>query len=457
MRTHINFLIILWILPASQCLAQRETYGHTTYTPPRGWIKTPNQGWMGYHLEDKAKNAFCQMRVYEGFAQEGNPQVNFAHFWRQIVAEPYQVGAKPETQTEAKDGWSIITGSSQVTYEGYPYAALLMVVTGYGVTVPYFFLYDNERFVADIGRFADGLEIKKLAPAGQSGNQPQNAPSQAQNLPSKGVGGAVIKGISKPTTNFDDGWVANAQADFVLAKKGNVELRVYYPDKVLNEARPNTVTEAQHYLQAYLNPTYQVETANKWSGVEYPPIDYISGTATHRQTGGQVHYAICAPGGFGGAIVAVAPDQNSLQRVFPATHPRALERMVGYNKFAIAAQDLVGTWVINGGGSANYYNVYTGASAGYAATSSTRTYVFNPDGSYQFSFSGASTSVGGSTSFSGVKYNGQFAATDWGMTATNQHGGKTAKFQAHFKAVKGGVVLFLVDENNYDYVYVKVK
>ncbi len=85
-------LLFALLLAGAPGLAQRETFGYTTYTPPQGWTKTPQTGWVGYHREDKAKKAFCQMRIYEGFAHQGEPKANFDHFWQQIVAQPYKLG-----------------------------------------------------------------------------------------------------------------------------------------------------------------------------------------------------------------------------------------------------------------------------------------------------------------------------------------------------------------------------
>lgn len=81
----------------------------------------------------------------------------------------------------------------------------------------------------------------------------------------------------------------------------------------------------------------------------------------------------------------IAPDQQSfiqafginidnLDAFFTAWDP--LVRMGGYNKFAIAAADLSGTWSSSFSGVTQYVNVNTGNSAGMDTHSSSQTFEF---------------------------------------------------------------------------------
>ena len=147
------FPLLLCTLIVNNTLAQRETYGYSTFAAPKSWQKTTGDGWVAYHTENKAKNSLCRMWVYQGFASDGAPRTNFDHFWGQLIGIPYKTAQKPEMKTEQKDGWTIIAGGVPVNDQGYPYVGLLTVINGHGVTATYFFLYDHEDYVADIQQF----------------------------------------------------------------------------------------------------------------------------------------------------------------------------------------------------------------------------------------------------------------------------------------------------------------
>lgn len=463
-------LFCLCMLIAHTALAQRETYGYTTYTPPKGWQKTTGDGWVAYHTENKAQNSMCRMWVYQGFANDGTPRANFDHFWGQLVAIPYKTAQKPEIKTEQKDGWTIVAGGVPVNDQGYPYVGRLTVITGHGVTVPYFFLYDNDDYVADIQQFLEKMDVKKLFISKPPSNQPTDGNSTTSTNQSKppanssggqhNIGNAFPSGIAKFTTHFDDGWIATPQAEFVLVQKQNISVMVYYPDKSIYLNRPSNLTLSEYCLQLFLNPMYDITSTKKWSGVTYPPIDYIEGIAIDKKSGKQVFYAITQPnvtGDNSAAVVAIAPNQDILHHVFP--EPRSLDRMVGYNKFAVTQQDIIGTWSSNGGGSVDYYSAYTGNYAGYSAFSSATGFIFSTNGTYQSTHNSANTELSGATKFAGIKYNGNFTVADWALTASNRYQGKTDNYECSFRAIKGGFLLMLKDTgNNYSpYILVKSK
>ncbi len=444
----ISFLL-LCLLAGAPALAQRETFGHTTYTPPKGWIKTPQSGWVGYHREDKVKKAYCQMRIYEGFAHTGEPKANFDHFWQQIVAQQYKLAAPAQIDAKTEDGWTVVAGGGQVTDQGYPYACLLMVATGYGVTVPYFFLYDNEMFVADIEQFADGLDIKKLQTGGPAvpGNQP-NPPVANQNnqpRPNNPTGGATGQSggqrIAIGTTNFDDGWVAKAQPDYVQVTKGNVEVRIYAPDSQIDKKIPAGMYSLDYAWGITVPPAFNAGQVQVRDKAQFSSGDNMwEAPVTDKQTG-QARYAgltIIWNSGRFHTILVLAPDQSTYRQMFPSFE--SFSNMLNYNKFAVAAADLPGTWRDGGSSSMDYYNIATGTYAGTSVAATSSKFVFRADGTYncelQYYLNGKS---GKST------YQGKYTANEWQAVLTGQQSqDDNGEFWCKFEAVRGGFILHLM-------------
>ncbi|MBN8674092.1 MAG: hypothetical protein J0L56_08160 [Chitinophagales bacterium] len=50
--------------------------------------------------------------------------------------------------------------------------------------------------------------------------------------------------------------------------------------------------------------------------------------------------------------------------------------------------------------------------------------------------------------FGGQDFKGNFSVTDWSITATNRHGGKTTTYNAQLIAVKNGYLLYMSDTDN---------
>jgi hypothetical protein len=81
---------------------------------------------------------------------------------------------------------------------------------------------------------------------------------------------SAFTGFKFSTTNFNDGWVANALPDFVGLSKAGTELRLQYTDQPLDNPRPNTIDAPENYWSKYVAPYYDVPAPEKWSGVQYP-------------------------------------------------------------------------------------------------------------------------------------------------------------------------------------------
>lgn len=427
--------------------AQTKTYDILSYSAPAGYILKEQGKRLIY--EKKEGNTFCQLHVWPAQKGSADPEANFTTDWNYFAVKLYGVKTEPEKQMQQHDGWQAVSGAGLGEMEGAQFIVAVTTFTKNDISWCSVALFNDEKYTASIDQFLLAVEadIKKfkgavMAPAGGSGN---NNPAVVNILP----------GISKTTTNFDDGWQATPATDYVQLKKAGTEIRLLYSDDTFDNARPNTTGVPEYYWSKYITPYFNVPNPQKWSGVEYPVIYFMEGNAVNKQTGKSCYVAIkIIYGGGAKPVVVITPDQQTYRQQFP--HPNDLDRMLNYNKFAITAKDVTGHWSKAGGGGVEYYNAYTGSYAGMSALSTTDEFTFGNNGTYNSVHNSANTN-NGSTQFAALKYSGRFTATDWELLATNRVGGKTKKFFAQFIAVKNGYLLQLTDSEYTPLVYTMFK
>lgn len=252
--------------------------------------------------------------------------------------------------------------------------------------------------------------------------------------------------FKKQITNFDDGWTATPTDEYVSVQKNGTEIRLFYVNADWDQGYSNMVQQNDYYWAKAVTPYFNVSNVQTWSGVEYPIIYFRQADAVDRQTGRRcfVSMKIVFQGG-ANVIVAVTPNRAAYEQQFK--HPDDLNWVLNRNKFAVTADDMIGTWAGSGGGGVEYYSAYTGTYAGMNALSTSDNFVFSSDGSYRQTYLSAQVATGGSQ-FARIDYRGRYSATDWEVTATNHYGGKTAKFAAQLIAVRGGYLLTLTDQRN---------
>lgn len=81
-----------------------------------------------------------------------------------------------------------------------------------------------------------------------------------------------------------------------------------------------------------------------------------------------------------------------------------------------------------------------------ATAASSDEFTFAPNGTYNSSHAGASTSINGVMQTYQSKYNGRYTAATWEVTLTNRQNGRATVYTANFQAVRGGRILRLTDK-----------
>ncbi len=269
-------------------------------------------------------------------------------------------------------------------------------------------------------------------------------------------------GFTFTTINFDDGWVSTVQEDWVEVTKSNVKVLIHYPNPTTNEYIPDADEAKRVAWNTLIAPRYS-NLQNYFiakNGLSYIQGSFMSGTLTDKQTGQTVYVALfkrdrspwmefIAPNitAFGqgtGFNVAVLNGEVSNSEWDP------LQKFEGYNRFAVAPSDLPGIWTNNFSGFTQYVNAYTGANAGMNTHSSTQTFEFLANGTYNWSIGVASGFVG-SIKFSSAKSSGKFTnPNNWQIHFSDLEG-KPKLYNAYFSCIKGARILWLQDTGYGDY------
>lgn len=277
----------------------------------------------------------------------------------------------------------------------------------------------------------------------------QQTPNQPQDNPAPGIS----TGFKFNTTNFDDGWTATEQSDWVEVTKGTIKVLLHYPKEgTVFPADPEPLT----------NAAWNILVAPRYSNLKNYRTAYIStynrpylgmGYATENSTGREVFVLLFRQGG--GWIEFVTPDKNSFIQQYkfdPETVKwdteselmNPLANMKVYNKFAVAASDFTGKWTSDFSGIQQLYNVYTGNYAGMHINQSNEEFVFGAGGAYNWKLL-VVNGMAGNANFNQVKSSGTLSVpNNWQVHFTKiESGPKT--FNAFWSCIKGARILNLLD------------
>lgn len=263
------------------------------------------------------------------------------------------------------------------------------------------------------------------------------------------------------TTNFDDGWTATVQADWVAVQKNNLQVLLHFFNDKIDMSSGDSKTITSNAWNVLVAPRYKAMSQFYLFGgnLSFNRTTAISAYMTDMQ--GKQWYVVLFRKGNSGWMEFIAPDKNAFMQEYIMDISEAnsekliwsgedewkkMLAMENRNKFAVAPADLMGNWSESSGSYAQMYNVYTGNYAGMNAVSSSAEFWIAADGSYRSQHSGASGMVGSQTFFT-QKYNGRYTMNgNWEVSFTNRHNGKTDTYWCQFEIVRGGRILHLQDK-----------
>ncbi|HMU46212.1 MAG TPA: hypothetical protein PKC72_07590 [Chitinophagaceae bacterium] len=439
------FFLIILLFPLS-VLAQKVTFDISTYLPPKGWKKQMAEGnsSVQYSVQDDSKGTFCLLTLYKAIPGTDNSKTNFDASWDELVKGIFNVSTKPEMQPVAKeDGWEVQSGYAPFESSGLNGVALLTSTSGYGKVVNIVILTNTDVYEQPMSAFLESVSFKK----------PANTQAVANNntRPAQTNTNAVQDKYTFNTINFDDGWTSVIKEDWIEVTKGDMTVLLLYGVPYNASSFSGTGVRARdYYWDNYVTKYFSVETKQYNDNGEFIGSfqpDYVEGWAKDKATGQRrfiaMRLSIAPNAAF--LIIASAKNESLFRQQFPKANDKYtsdLANMSSYNKFAVAKNDLIGTWSSSGGGTMSWYSTTTGNYAGATGAVTGDIFRFNTDGSYSSDHSGASGIVGSMNTYSS-KYRGAYTVTNWNVSATKRFNGKTENFSAWFEVLKGGRILHL--------------
>lgn len=429
-------------LPLSAQAQKTETFDVATYTIPKGWQKKP--GTSVVQLSVSSDKGSCVILIFKSIAGTADAKANFASSWESIVVKAVKPSSPPDSQpTFTQDGWTIESGLAQYEIDGQQGTALLLTGTGGSQVANVLIFTDSAAYQPQISAFLKSLRLKKPAASAPATPAPTTKPA----APGK---------FQFTTTNFEDGWTATEQPSWVKVTRGNLSTLVHYPNQKADAYNSDLKAGLQNAWNLLVAPRYtDIQNFALKPIQSFESIAFAEADAMEKATGKSVHIVLFKKHyskGHGRYIEFISPSKSAFEQAFGPYRSdefgwEKLEGMQFKNRFAVAANDLVGKWTTSDYASLRYYYVNGGGFAGATATSTADLFSFAKGGTYQSDHSGASGVVG-NAKFSRQVYKGKYTANTWNLTLTNRFKGATEKYSCYFEAVKGGRILVLTDARN---------
>jgi hypothetical protein len=258
------------------------------------------------------------------------------------------------------------------------------------------------------------------------------------------------------TTNFDDGWVATVNDDWVRVTKGATIVLIHYPNKQADTYNSVLMDGLKNAWNVLVAPRYSSSANIEFKPLSnWEPIEFAEADMVEKSSGRKVHVVLFKKNyssGSGKYLEFITPSKTAFEQEFGAYHEGSsgwdkIENMATYNKFAVATSDLSGKWTSDFSGAIQYVNAYTGFDAGMDTHASKENFQFGPGNNYQWDLGVASGPVG-NIKFQSVKSSGNFSMVSNWQVKFSDIEGKPRTFNTCFSCIKGLRILWL-DNKSY--------
>jgi hypothetical protein len=445
----IFFLFIIACLGCSSN-AQTKKFDILSFTVPAKFALREQKQRLVY--EKKEGNTFCQIHIWPAQQGSADPNANFKTDWDHFAGNLYKIGEPKEKQTEKQNGWDIVTGVGVAEMDSIQFIVSVSTFTQGDISWCAVTLFNDEKYAADIDKMLGSIkaDVKKFV---SKTNPPGNV-TVNNNDNSHGSSKPVSNGFHFTTTNFDDGWVAIPNEDWVETTKGNIKALIHYPNKAADEYNPDGDAALKIAWDILLAPRYSnaVNMFFKDGDSFFSLPNYASAEMTDNATGKRVYVVLYKRTYYTGNnkyVEIIASGQAAFEQQFGNYETNkanktwdVLNNLQEKNKFAVAAGDLNGTWTSDFGAAISYVSVYTGLHAGTDVHSSTESFQCFNGGKYEWNLSTANGRIG-DIRFQSAKSAGTVTVPDNWHVRFSDIEGKPRTYEAMFSCIKGLRILWL--------------
>jgi hypothetical protein len=287
-------------------------------------------------------------------------------------------------------------------------------------------------------------------------NQPEVVQTNNTEVVQQPTPPVANSGFAFTTTNFDDGWTATVQENWVQVTKGKIKVLLHYPNAITGKYYSDSDEGINAAWNNLIAPRYNnLQNYTAWYSTSILPRPFvIAGNVTDKQSGEKV-YVILFRKGSTDWIEIIAPDKNTFITNFGVDNttlnnyadPKlfvTLEKLAVYNEFAIAATDLIGKWSDKFSASFFNYNTGSGQYTGINTIASVSNFIFTSATTYNWDAYSTNNahSAGSAKTF---KTKGSFKIINNRQIQFSDIQGKQKTYNAYFSCFKGGRILWLQD------------
>ena len=419
--------------------AQKQTYDLVSYTAPKNWVKEVKAGtYTSYTIQNNQKAEYCRIFILASINSKGNIKDDFDSEWKNSVASVYEGTSAPKiTDQPDKNSWKSKTGMSLFTFNNAQGVAMLTTLSGYNKVVSIVAVTNTQSYNNDIAIFLASIEMKKPSATNQKTQTTFTPASNSR--------------FTFTNTNFDDGWVATEQADWVEASKGNTKVLIHFPNKQADAYNSVVLDGLKNAWDILIAPRYssasnfEFKPITGWQTIEFAEADMVEKGSSKK-----VHVVLFKmnySNGSGRYLEFITPDKRTFEQFFGPYHQTTsgwenMEKMATYNKFAVAASDLQGKWTSDFSGAIQYVSVSTGLDAGMDTHASVENFNIGSGSNYNWDIGVASGQVG-NIKFQSKKSSGRLTMTgNWKVNFSDIEG-RPRSYDVYFSCIKGLRILWL--------------
>ena len=201
---------------------QTESFDIATYVAPKGWQRIDSNGIVSF-VDTKTNNgltSFCQIYLYPSHKSMGMAAKDFSTAWNDLVTKPTATKKKPKTQTEkTPDGWTVVTGYSNITVRGVTFTCMLVTASGFGKTMPVLVNLAGGDYMAEVKSFFDSFELDSKATVSTGKTDNKNVSTENKNVPAENKTTVTTTGTgSLEDYSFEapERWYRQPVKDYIL-------------------------------------------------------------------------------------------------------------------------------------------------------------------------------------------------------------------------------------------------
>ena len=413
-------LPIIAILANANVFGQTETFDIATFTAPTGWQRIDSNGMILLHDYKTANglNSFCQIFLYPSIQSSGNAEKDFNNSWAILVTKPTASKVKPQKDiTKTEDGWTVVSGYANITFQDLTYTCMLITASGFGKTINVQVNVAGQDYMAAVTNFLNDYNLdssKALAKVQPLNNSNTNTTSVNKTNMTSNTNNTV--GLDDYNFSIPERWYAQKNNGYILLSQYQTTdygcLVFLFPPTApsgdLETDAKNTFTQlypgwqyrntgAQHHdiARGYTSQGFEycmVEAAMQKPRPDGYNYDYENGTVIVFNLGQQI--AVIIARHQRGEMTCFCKHQYEYwPRFFNSFEIRNVSATANNN--AEIADRLIGTWQSMGGSALNKYVFAGNGQYRFIGAYSTTSYIsptlielkttgFKGDGTYSF-------------------------------------------------------------------------